>query len=266
VRRLVVLLAFAALASACGSSSNHGAAPSTTAATVTTATTGTQPTTTEAVPPVAEMLSRVYLLRDGKVAPVARAVPETKAVAFAALEQLFAGPSAQDRAEGLTTAIPRTASPAAITISDGVARVDLPDLSHAALAQVVYTLTQFPSVHGVRAARSLGDTKPFTRADFEDVTPAILVESPLPDEPVASPLRVGGTANTFEATFVLELRDAAGAKLARRVVTATSGSGERGTFSASLPFAGTPAVLVAWEPSAADGRPLHEVRIPVRPG
>ena len=104
-------------------------------------------------------------------------------------------PSATDRADGLVTAVPANASPGAVTLVNGVAVVDLPQLSRAGLAQVVYTLTEFPSVRGVRTARSIGDTKPLTRADFEDVTPQILVESPLPHASVASPLRVHGTAN-----------------------------------------------------------------------
>ena len=52
--------------------------------------------------------------------------------------------------------------------------------------------------------------KSYTRADFEEQTPIILVESPLPFEEVTSPLRVTGTANTFEATFQYELLDARG--------------------------------------------------------
>ena len=257
MRRLIPLLALVALASACGKSAKpESSGPATTAQTTTAAAPGP-------APPPATMLSRIYLLRDGKVAPVARIVPETSAVAFTALEQLFDGPTARDRAQGMRSAIPRRASPAAVTISDGVPRLDLPDLTHAALAQVVYTLTQFPSVRRVRSTRSIGDAGALTRSDFEDVTPAILVEAPLPGEPVTSRLVVRGTANTFEATFVVELRDAAGAKLAHRVVTATSGSGERGTFSTTLRFSGVPAVLAAWEPSAENGKPLHEVLIPV---
>jgi len=255
VRHLLVLLALAAVVGGCGSSSHHSES------------TTTRPTTAEALPPPAEVLTRIYLLRAGKVAPVARAVPDTGAFAFATLEQLFAGPTPHERSQGLTTAIPRSASPGAITIVDHVAHIDVRQLSHPALAQVVYTLTELPAVRAVRATRSIGDTKPLARSDFEDVTPAILVEAPLPDEPVTSPLRVSGTANTFEATFLLELRDASGAKLAHQVVTATSGSGQRGTFTATLHFTGTPAVLVVWEPSAENGSsPLHEVRIPVRAG
>jgi len=259
--RLVPFVLVIAVVAGCGKSSSR--APGTSIS-VSTATSTAATTTTRAAPPPPTLV-RVYFLRDeGKINPVGRAVPGTRAVAFAALEQLFAGPTAHERAAGFTSAIPINASPGAVTIVDDVAVIDLPRLSHAALAQVVYTLTQFPTMRGVRTARSIGDTKPLTPADFEDVTPQILIEDPLPDEHVTSPLRVRGTANTFEATFVLELHDASGKTLAHRVVTATSGSGERGTFETTLRFSGAPAVLGAWEPSAENGKPLHEVVIPVR--
>ena len=117
----------------------------------------------------------------------------------------------------------------------------------------------------MRTARSIGDTKPLTRADFEDVTPQILVESPLPHEAVASPLHVRGTANTFEATFDVQLFDSAGRKLLQRFVTATSGSGTRGTYDVTLTFPDTvePRWLEVFEPSAENGQPLHRVRIPL---
>jgi germination protein M len=260
MRRLAPFVLLAVVAAGCGKSS-HQAAPSVTTESTTTAST----TTTETVPRVTTTLVRVYLLRGGRIAPVGREVPDTRAVAFAALEELFSGPSAIDRADGLTTAVPADASPGAVTLVGGVAVVDLPQLSRAGLAQVVYTLTQFPSVRGVRTARSIGDTKPLTRADFEDVTPQILVEAPLPHESVASPLRVHGTANTFEATFFIRLFDSAGRKLLQQFVTATSGSGTRGTYDVTLTFPDTvtPRWLEVFEPSAENGQPLHRVRIPL---
>src|SRR5205823_10078562 len=112
------------------------------------------------------------------------------------------------------------------TVAGGVVALsgDLPD-GHGAAATVVYTLTQFPSAHVVEAGG-----KRYTRADFEDVTPAILVESPLPFETVHSPLRATGTANTFEATFEYDLTDPDGKFVAKHFVTETFGSGTRGTF------------------------------------
>ena len=262
MRWLLPLGLVAVLASGCGKSAHRAAPPAPTTSTATTTTTGRTTTTVAHVP---TMVVRVYLLRDGKVAPVAREVPQTQAVAFASLEELFAGPTGVDRADGLATAVPANASPGAVTLVNGIAIVDIPTLTRAGLAQVVYTLTQFPTVRGVRAGRSIGDTKPLTRADFEDVTPAILVESPLPHETVTSPLHVHGTANTFEATFDVRLLDAAGRQLLQKVVTATSGSGTRGTYDVTLTFPDSvsPHWLEAFEPSAENGQPLHKVRIPL---
>jgi immunoglobulin-like protein involved in spore germination/sporulation and spore germination protein len=258
MKRVVLLLVATMLTAACGhtSRSTQSITPATTA-TVTTA-----GGTTTVAPLPQQTTVRVYFLRDGKVAPVARSVA-LPAVATAALEQLVAGPTAQEAAAGYTSAARDTTT--SVTITNGIATLDLPSLSHAGLAQVVYTLTQFPTVHGIRGKRSIGDSAPLTRADFEDVTPAILVESPLPGQTVTSPLRVVGTANTFEATFDLEILNSSGVRAAWRFVTASSGSGTRGTFDTTISFPRTGGLitLVAYEPSAENGKPLHVARIPL---
>jgi germination protein M len=256
MRRLFLMLLVAALAAGCGHA--RRSAPATTQ-TGTVGTTTTGQSTSVTAPQQA--LVRVYFLRDGKVAPVARMV-SSPGVATAALEQLAAGPNAQEAAAGLTTAAGGT--PPKVTIASGTATVELPAVSHAGLAQIVYTLTQFPTVRSVVATRSIGGP-PLTRARFEDMTPAILVESPLPGDAVTSPLRVVGTANTFEATFDLEILNSSGVRVAFRFVTATSGSGTRGTFDTtiSFPHTGGPITLVAYEASAENGKPIHVVRIPL---
>jgi germination protein M len=263
MRRLLPLLAIAALATGCGHHTRSSSPPL--GKTSSTVATTTAPTTSTAVTVQGQVVVRVYLLRDGKVAPVARTV-SAPAIATGALEQLRAGPTAGEEAEGFTSAA--QAAPTALMLENGIATVDVRSTSHAGLAQIVYTLTQFPTVHGVRTSRMLGDAKPLTRADFEDVTPAILVERPLPGDTVTSPLRVSGTANTFEATFDLEVRNSSGVRVASRFVTASSGSGTRGTYDTTISFShtGGPITLVAYEPSAENGKPLHVVRIPLREG
>ena len=105
---------------------------------------------------------------------------------------------------------------------------------------------------------------PAGRGDYEDLTPPLLVESPLPGERVASPLRIAGTANAYEATFQAELLDASGTVLVHKMVMATSGSGQRGTFEETLPYTGEGAgKLVVYEDSAADGSRIHQVEIPL---
>jgi germination protein M len=233
---LLVLLVL--VAAGCGSST-----------TASSGSTSAQPPTTTTAP--AETTSfLVYLVdpSDGKLYAAGRTVPRTEAVATAALDALAAAPD--------TTVPPKLT----VTIANGDASATVAgaDLSGSALAQVVYTLTQFSTIRTV-------DGK--TRADVEDFVPAILVERPLPDAAVSSPLRVTGNANTFEATFQYKLLDADGKVLAQHFVTATSGTGTRGTFDVTIPFtvdtaqAGT---LVVYENSAADGSVIHERRIPLR--
>jgi germination protein M len=217
----------------------------------------TTPTATVAKPTQTITL-RAYFLRDGQVAPVGVVVGKTLAVAAAATSALAAGTNEP----GLTNAVPATKSFQVSSAGDTVT-ADLPvELSHDALAQVVYTLTQFPSIH-----TAVVNGTSYTRADFEDVTPAILVESPLPNDTVRSPLHATGTANTFEATFDYDLVGPDGTVLAHHFVTATSGSGTRGTFDFTAPFTAAqsgPGKLVVYEVSAADGSRIHQVEVPVR--
>jgi len=209
---------------------------------------------------------KVYWLRDGKVWPALREVEDTNAVAAASLDELLAGPTAQEEADlQFTTAIPEGTQVESIEVEDGVARIELSaELPEEPLAQVVYTASQFPSVESVEV-----EGESYTRADFEDLTPAILVESPLAFEEVASPLNVTGTANTFEATFNYELTDTDGLIVDENFVTATSGTGTRGTFdfttdAFTVPFDGIGALIV-FELSAEDGQTrLHLVEIPLK--
>ena len=67
------------------------------------------------------------------------------------------------------------------------------------------------------------------RDDFEDMLPAILVESPVPGQRITSPVRLSGSANVFEAQFNSQVSNAKGKVLAEKPVKATSGSGTRGS-------------------------------------
>jgi Immunoglobulin-like domain of bacterial spore germination/Sporulation and spore germination len=205
----------------------------------------------------------VYFLREGKVGLTRRNAILGAKVGTAAVEQLLAGPTSTDRAAGLTTAIPAGTRLERLSIDAGTATADFSrELSPAAAAQVVYTLTEFPTVR--RA--SIDGAAPLGRADLEELTPPILVEVPAPGYSVSSPLLITGTANTFEATFQVEVVDSGGKVVGKRFVTATSGSGTRGTFDAEVPFhvrERGPGKLVLFELSAEDGSRIHEVEIPL---
>jgi germination protein M len=211
-----------------------GCGGGTTTVTVTTTQTVTQ---TETTAPTKKTV-RVYFMRDGKVGPVARRLETVDRASL--LAAVAAGPTAGERAIGFTQgeATERT-------------------------AEEVYTLSQFAPSKPVDV-----NGRSYTRADFEDLTPSILVESPLPFASATSPLRVWGTANTFEATFDYELVDRTGKVISHHFVTATSGSGTRGTFDFTVPFEAPNGLgkLVVFEVSAADGSRIHQVEIPLTLG
>jgi hypothetical protein len=212
---------------------------------------------------------RVYFLRDGKLWPALREVPKERAQANEALDELVAGPTPQERAElGLTTAVPDVAGSFFLLGPPGgqrgAASLDFrPNLPAAARAQVVATLTQFPLIEAVFL-----DDRSLDRSRFEDVMPAILVESPLAFEEVSSPLHVYGSTNTFEATFSYELTDTDGRIVDEDTVTAPSTTGIRGRFEFvtdefEVPFDGVGSLIV-FERSAEDGSRSNLVEIPLR--
>jgi hypothetical protein len=223
-------------------------------------------TTTRTEEPTAAPAYRVYFLRNDKLVAVGRPGPQTPTPARAAMQQLLAGPTTREDGLGVTSAIAHGQRLTRLEIRNGVAIADFDPMvspDSAALAQIVYTLTQFPTVRRVRTTRAVGSGT-MTRASFEDYTPAILIESPLPNERVRSPLRVSGTANTFEATFAIDIRNSSNQTFTHQIVTATSGSGTRGTFDTTISFTASGSIsLVAYEPSAENGQPLHTVRIPL---
>jgi hypothetical protein len=95
-------------------------------------------------------------------------------------------------------------------------------------------------------------------------TPApIVVEIPAAGDTVTVPFTVSGTADVFEAQFVLDLLDASGTVVVHQQVTASSGSGTRGTYSTTVTTAYRgPATLDVYDISGK-GEKIDDVRIPV---
>lgn len=235
--------------------------------------------------------------------------PTDRRVAAAALELLLAGPDDDTLDGGGVTAIP----PGVTVISadlgdDGTVRVELsgevlgdevdPDLAdrlttpaagrndpaadrarRLALAQIVFTLTQFETISRVDLVVD-GDLVAITdflgnpidgaagRDAFEEVTPLILIEHPLPLETVPAVFTVSGSANTFEASLFLRLTTDDGETLLDQPVQATSGSGTRGTFAADPTFPDGTApgaiTLLGYERSARDGSEVNLFEVPLR--
>ena len=182
--------------------------------------------------------------------------------------------------------IPQGSRLLGVEVADGIATVDLssefyvlgedPNIRRR-LAQVVFTLTRFDEIAGVRfhsegllvtdfgEGVAVGD--PATRADFADLLPPIIIESPVYWASSGSnPLLVDGTANVFEAVVSLELLDQQGAVLWEGTTMATCGTGCRGGFSVEIPYEvaeGQLGTLVAWEASAEDGSRTNVRQHPV---
>ena len=222
------------------------------------------------------------------LAPVLREVPKTKSVATAAMRQLLAGPDEDELAArpAMYTAIPDGTTLLGISIAGGVATVDLSKefesgggsaSVQARLAQVVYTLTQFPTVTGVRfqldgvpvttfGGEGVVLEGPVGRDDFRDQLPAIFVDRPAWGASLGNPGIVGGEANVFEATFQVELLDARGRTIAGKTVTASCGTGCWGTFRTTLGYtvaAPQWGTLRVFEASAKDGSPTNVTEYPV---
>jgi hypothetical protein len=148
------------------------------------------------------------------------------------------------------------------------------------LAQVVYTLTQFPTVKSVQfqldgepvrvfSGEGIVLDKPVTRADYEDLMPTLLVESPPVFAEIDRPVTITGNANVFEANVTVRILTASGKELARTFTTATCGTGCRGDFSVTVSYPAQQGasrsgfVVVQDDDAAGFGFPPHQVRIPV---
>jgi len=220
--RLLALTAILLVVSGCGGS---GSGSTTTAQTVTT------PSVTLTVVRMNDDLLQAQAVR----------IPETRAVAAAALKILGVD--------------------APVTIANGTATVDLGTADHDRTAEIVCTLTQFPTIRLVDVAGRTG----LTCADFPSLLPAIFITSPAAGAHVAERFPVSGTASVFEATFQIQLLQR-GKVVDTQTVTASEGAPGRGTFTTTLHGATGPATIRAFAPSAADGSPQHVVDVPVTLG
>jgi hypothetical protein len=219
---------------------------------------------------------QVWFTRDGRLSPTRRTRPATLATSRLALTELTAGPSAAEEHAGLSTGLTADSAFAIEGISGGVETVRFGPAFYAGgsaavrlrQAQVVYTLTQFPTVSRVRFTgdgQSAGT--PVGRGEYADLLPAVVVLDPVIGQRVTSPITVTGTADVFEATVNVRLLDAGGQQIATAFSTASCGSGCRGDFRIRLPYrsgGGRAATVEAYWVSPKDGSRRDVVAVPVR--
>jgi hypothetical protein len=232
----------------------------------------------------------VWFSRDDGLVAVRRAHPPTQQVATAAINSLLQGPTVAEHSAGLTSAVPPNTRLLGIGIRNGLATVDLTSEYQSGggalsmqtrLGQVVYTLTQFPTVQSVRfrldgspvnvfSSEGIVLDHPVGRSDYADLLPAIVVDKPATGDHVTSPVTVSGTANVFEANVTVEVLDSKGNAVGKTFTTASCGTGCRGTYSVEVTYKVAkeqPGTIVVHDDDAAGtGAPPHSVRIPVTLG
>jgi spore germination protein GerM len=210
-------------------------------------------------------------------------VSQRAAVALRNLLGVVPGPVVE---VGDTTAIPDAAELRHVAREGSVLNVDLSSEFESGggslsmqlrVAQVVYAGTQFEGVDSVRiliegkrvdaiGGEGLVVTEPLTRRDFQDVAPAIVVESPRIGAEVSSGVEVSGFANVFEANVSLRVTDEKDKVLAETFTTATCGTGCWGDFVQALEFEvdhRQPGVIQVFTFSAEDGSEQDVVIVPV---
>jgi hypothetical protein len=218
-----------------------------TVATTTPAPTGAFPRTVQ-----------VWFARNGRLFQVTRQIPLGGGIEVLALRALLAGPTAAERADGVTSAVPTQTRLLGVTHHGGVATVDMSaelgqgtsvGAARLLLAQLVYTAVQaghIRSIHleldnvPVSALPGSGLLVPprITRARFRTLAPPVQIAAPSLLATVLSPLHVSGYGQPGSTMHVAVL-DHAGRVLGRRnvPVSGASAGAPDGRFEADVTVA-----------------------------
>lgn len=200
------------------------------------------------------MTLQVWLERGGKLWLTKRTVARTPGVASAAVRQLFAGPNAAEAAASVGSAVPAGSRLRGISTSGRTATVDVSRAFAAAggrasvrmrLAQLTFTVTQFPTIDRVRvevagqimhSIAGVPVPQPAAAPDFYRLVPMILVSRPVIGARIPATITVTGSADVFEAVVHVRILNANGRRLTATHVLATCGTGCRGTYKATLTY------------------------------
>lgn len=134
---------------------------------------------------------RVAFARRGRLVLLPRRIPSDLPTLEAMVRALLAGPTTRETERGIQTLIPTTTRLLGITVTDGIAQVELSEEFQQAassetlalrVAQVVWTITELPGVIGaaflidgepVAPVNARGESvdRPVTRADYTELSP-----------------------------------------------------------------------------------------------
>lgn len=283
-----MLLCVALVVALAGAACSDDDEPAAASAAPSSAPSATAPTPPPATPTPATVTQPVRLwltLEEFTGLTVRQAQVTPPQFARAAVTELLKGPTPSETSNAWGTAIPAGAQLLGLDISGGVATVDLSSefesgggslSARMRLAQLVYTLTEFPSVQSVMleidgqrattfSSEGIVIDGPMTRDEFEDLVAPIVVETPIAGQQVTSPVRISGNANVFEANVSIEIL-IGDETAAATFTTATCGTGCRGTYSKNVAFQvpqETEGLIRVFESSAQNGAPIHVVSVPV---
>jgi len=253
---------------------------------------GASPAGSPTAAPSGTSIVRAYFILAGPpgsegLVPYLFEVPKTQAVATAAMNALLSNsPTNRDGFQKISSAIPAGTKLLGLTIANGVATVDLSGefaagggsaSSQFRLDQVVYTLTQFPSVDKVLfkvdgttvtvfGSEGIVLDGPVGRSRFYDQLPTIFVDRPAFGAALGNPGRVAGSAQgLFEATFRVTLLDGSGRTLADQQAMAACFC-DSGAFDVTVAYTVPKAqwgTLRVWDGSAKDVTPENAREYPV---
>jgi germination protein M len=242
---------------------------------------------TSPTPTQAPLAVTVYFESHGTVRAAHRSVPAgTRGVLTATLKLLLEGPTAKERAAGLTTQIPAGTKLRSATTAGRVAVIDLTSRFETAgetralrsrLAQVIFTVTQFQTIAAVEfringtsitkfGAQGISLAHPRMRSDYANSLAAIFVESPAWGGTLTEGATIHGSTDLPEAALHVQLKDSNGMVLFKTTVNASSGTGTRDDWAVTATLNHSTAkhgTLKVYSLSATTGEPVDVVTVPV---
>jgi hypothetical protein len=250
-------------------SSVHGDTKTATTSSTINPTGGLQPT------------AQVWFVRDGKLFRVTRQMTPGGDVKVAALRALLAGPTAAERADGVTSAVPAHTQLLGLGHRAGVATVDMSaelgqgtnaTAARLLLAQLVYTVTQSDPIHAMRL--KLDDTRvsalpgsgvvvpaTMTRTRYRSLAPLVQIVAPAALSTAFSPVDVSGYGRTG-TTMHVSVVDESGNVLGQRVVRVAGGRFDAAVTVKLASHAGRGEIVAD---DSAGGSARMPVRVGVRP-
>ncbi len=197
------------------------------------------------------------------------------------LTLLAAGPTDDERAQGLSSALPDGTVVLGVTVTDGVATIDVNDAFGSGegsagtawqVAQFVYTATRLDGVDAVEFTMNgapftkLGEGKqsldrPHDRAGYADLLPPIAVERPTWGQSVGTVITIDGLARFEHGTVTWVLVDADGEIVVEGEIVADGEGATRRTFSTTVAdLVAEPASLIVYDEAPA-GSALGQVGV-----